>query len=79
MKGVIASTVGVLLLLGLTACGNSTASLAESSSQQTPNDVSESSDTVSDAASDSSSADEAKTLIVYFSATTRQGNPVISA
>lgn len=68
MKGIIASTVGVLLLLGLTACGNSTASLAESSSQQTPNDVSESSDTVSDAASDSSSAVEAKTLIVYFSA-----------
>ena len=67
MKGIIASAV-VLLLLGLTACGNSTASLSESSSTQTPNDISETSDTVSDAASDSSSADEAKTLIVYFSA-----------
>ncbi len=68
MKGIIASAVGILLLLGLTACGNSTASLAESSSPQTLNDISETSDTVSDAASDSSSADETKTLIVYFSA-----------
>ena len=54
MKGIIASAVGILLLLGLTACGNSTASPAESSSTQTPNDISETSDTVSDAASDSS-------------------------
>ena len=68
MKGIIASAVGILLLLGLTACGNSTASPAESSSTQTPNDISETSDTVSDAASDSSPTDETKTLIVYFSA-----------
>ena len=68
MKGIIASAVGILLLFGLTACGNSTASLVESSSPQTLNDISETSDTVSDAASDSSSADENKTLIVYFSA-----------
>ena len=61
MKGIIASAVGVLLLLSLTACGNSTASQVESSSPQIKGDVSE-------AASNSSSADEAKTLIVYFSA-----------
>ena len=68
MKGIIASAVGILLLLDFTACGNSTASLAENSSPQTLNDISETSDTVSDAASDSSLADETKTLIVYFSA-----------
>ncbi len=68
MKGIIASTVGLLLLLSLTACGNSTASQAVSSSPQIKGDVSEISEPVSDAASDSSSADETKTLIVYFSA-----------
>ncbi len=68
MKGIIASTVGLLLLLSLTACGNSTASQAESSSSQMKGDVSEVSEPVSDAASNSSTADEAQTLIVYFSA-----------
>ena len=68
MKGIIASAVGVLLLLSLTACGNSTASQVESSSPQIKGDVSEVSKPVSDAASNSSAADETKTLIVYFSA-----------
>lgn len=68
MKRIIASAVGVLLLLGLTACGNSTTSPAENSSQQSEAVVSENAESASDEASESSSADEAKTLIVYFSA-----------
>ena len=67
MKRIIASAVGVLLLLGLTACGNSTTSPAENSSQQSEAAVSENAEFASDEASESSSADETKTIIVYFS------------
>ena len=68
MKRIIASAVGILLLLGLTACGNSATSSAENSSQQSEAVVSENAESASDEASESSSADEAKTLVVYFSA-----------
>lgn len=61
MRRIFTLAVGWLLLIGLTACGNSTVSQVASSSSQTKS-------AVSDAVSDSSSADETKTLIVYFSA-----------
>ena len=69
MKRIIASAVGVLLLLGLTACGNSTTSPAENSSQQSEAVVSENAESASDEASESSEINKGKTLIVYFSAT----------
>ena len=50
MKRIITSTVGMLLLLCLTACGNSTTSPTESSSQQSEVAVSESATLLSEMA-----------------------------
>ncbi len=67
MKKIIASAVSALLLFGLTACGSSTQSPTEDSSQVEVN-VSETSTSVAKETADTSQTEDSKTLIVYFSA-----------